>query len=84
MLCLQTEKCFCAKGDKCPSIGEAVSSDRDSNEKVKVCMVSMCLYICFVFMWFWQDKKSVGAQKEEVSSGDRGSRERAKVCGVLL
>ena len=51
MLCLQTEKCFCAKGDKCPSIGEAVSSDRDSQEKVKVCMVLVCLYICVVLMW---------------------------------
>ena len=39
MLFLQGEKCFCAKGDKCPSIGEAASSDRDSGEKAKVCIV---------------------------------------------
>ena len=51
MICLQTEKCFCAKGDKCPSIGKAVSSDRDSQEKVKVCMVLVCLCICVVLMW---------------------------------
>ena len=39
LLFLQGEKCFCAKGDKCPSIGEAASSDRDSGEKAKVCIV---------------------------------------------
>ena len=39
LLFVQGEKCFCAKGDKCPSIGEAASSDRDSGEKAKVCIV---------------------------------------------
>ena len=42
MLFPQGEKCFCAKGDQCPSIGKAASSDRDSGEKAKkkkVCIV---------------------------------------------
>ena len=39
---LQTEKCFCAKGDKCLSIGEVASSEHGSHEKVKVCIVLMC------------------------------------------
>ena len=43
-----------------------------------VCIYVLCL--CGV----WQDNKSVGARKGEVSSGDHGSRERAKVCGVLV
>ena len=49
ILYLQTEKCFCAKGDKCPSIGEA--SERESQGPAKVCMVLVCLYICVVLMW---------------------------------
>ena len=32
---VQGEKCFCAKGDKCLSIGETASIDHDSREKVK-------------------------------------------------
>ena len=41
LLFVQGEKCFCAKGDKCPSIGETASSDHDGREIVEVCMVLM-------------------------------------------
>ena len=53
ILYLQTEKCFCAKGDTCPSNGEAVSSDHDCREKVKVCLVLVYLYMCVCECGIW-------------------------------
>ena len=37
----QTEKCFCVKGDKGPSISEANESDGQRSDKV-----CACLYVC--------------------------------------
>ena len=41
MFVVQGEKCFCAKGERCPSIGETASSDCDSPKKIKVCVMIM-------------------------------------------
>ena len=40
----QTEKCFCVKGDKCPSIGEANESDGQRYDKVCACLY-VCVYV---------------------------------------
>ena len=40
----QTEKCFCVKGDKCPTIGEANESDGQRSRKVSICLC-VCVYM---------------------------------------
>ena len=44
----QTEKCFCVKGDKCPSIGEANESDGQRSDKVCICLC-VCVYMSCSF-----------------------------------
>ena len=48
--CFQTEKCFCVKGDKCPSIGEANESAGQRSDKVCIFLFCMYIYVMFVFI----------------------------------
>ena len=45
----QEEKCFCAKANKCPTIGEA--SESVSLDIIKVCGLFYCV-VLYVFMCF--------------------------------
>ena len=43
----QEEKCFCAKSNKCPTIGEA--SESVSPDTIKVCgLFLLCFIVCFM------------------------------------
>ena len=76
------EKCFCAKEDRCPTIGEDGESDDQRPNKVCV-YIYICLFMCYLH-YVCQGKKSVSSLKESDSSRDSVGREVAKVCGVLV
>ena len=78
---LQGEKCFCAKSDKCPTIGESIESVSSDNNKV---CLSYCCALVYVIVLLLQDGGSVVGQGKAVPSGDRVSPKKTKVCGVFL
>ena len=79
---LQEEKCFCAKSDKCPTIGESDGSvSPDTN---KVCgSFLLCFIVCY-YVLFLQDSVNDVGKTKDLSSGDCVSPKNTKVCGVLL